>query len=938
MTDVAQPAAAPPSPATAGGGRYDAFLSYSRKDREAADGLAAALEERGKDVWLDVEDILAGADWRARIQRGIEACTAFVFLLSPDSLASEHCRQEVELAAGLNKLIIPVLLREVDERAIPPVLADREWVFLRERDASSGQGLERLVEALETDLNWRDEHTRLAGRTREWLDAERDKSFLLRGSELREAELWLATQASHRETATGEQAEYIVAGRRAATARQRTLLTAVGAGLAVAVGLAIFAFLQRNEAIAQKQAALSRGLIAESQAAFARDPSLAGALSIEAYRAKPTFEARASMLTLLAKLRRSRGPVGTHGGRVYAVAFHPDARLLATASADESVRLWDVTTHREVATLNGHDGEVHDVAFSRDGRLLASGAGDGSVRIWDPRGRRQLAVLAGHEGVVRTVAFSPDGRLLASAGDDRTIRLWDVERRRSRGVLGRHADGVQDVAFDDTGRRLVSGGLDATVRIWDVVTRRQIRRLAADGERIHSVAFSRDGRSIAGGSAAGTVLVWDGRTGRSRPTLRGHRGEAVRGLAFDPRGRLVSAGDDGTLRLWDPATARAIGPTMSGHDGTVHGVAFSADGRRLASAGADRTVRLWDVSHDESLVRELRGHRGAVTSVAFGRSASALWSAGSDGAVVLWDRAAGRPARTIARGDGPLNAIVVRSDDGLLATAGESGGVRLGPASSGRTAGRTLPVAGGVTFSLAFDRRGRTLASGNADATVGIWDVRRKRGPASLPGHRQPVTAVDFDPSSSVLASASIDGSVRLWDTAARKPLGVLGTLDDQLYDVAFSPDGAMVATAGRDGTVQLWDVGARRPDGPPLRTDATVALTVAFSPDGSTLAVGDQAGRLRLWDVGSRRELGEPLSAHTDDINAVAFAPRGRLLASASTDGTVRAWDSLLWSDGDDGRLQRAICARVWRNLSAQEQRAFPTGARSRRATCPDM
>jgi hypothetical protein len=160
---------APPSAAEAG--RYDAFVCYAREDKAFVDEhLRAGAVAHGKRLWIDVEDIPPGSTWRERVRTGIEACTGFIYVVSPDSLASEHCRLELETATGLNKRVFPVIHRDVAEAALPRPVADAEWVFLRGEDDFE-RGLARLTEALETDLEWRDQHTRLAGRTREWLDA-----------------------------------------------------------------------------------------------------------------------------------------------------------------------------------------------------------------------------------------------------------------------------------------------------------------------------------------------------------------------------------------------------------------------------------------------------------------------------------------------------------------------------------------------------------------------------------------------------------------------------------------------------------------------------------------------------------------------------------------------------------------------------------------------
>ena len=172
------------SPSAADAGRFDAFISYSREDAGVAKRLRAALGERDQVVWIDTEGILAGADWQARIMRAIEACTAFVFLISPDSIRSAVCMRELDQAAALNKLIVPVVIRAVALDGLPSGMSARAAISIREGDDFE-VGLSSLIEALRADVSWRNQHTRLAGRAREWLDAGRDRSFLLRGVGLR---------------------------------------------------------------------------------------------------------------------------------------------------------------------------------------------------------------------------------------------------------------------------------------------------------------------------------------------------------------------------------------------------------------------------------------------------------------------------------------------------------------------------------------------------------------------------------------------------------------------------------------------------------------------------------------------------------------------------------------------------------------------------------
>ncbi|MEU9166337.1 helix-turn-helix domain-containing protein [Streptomyces sp. NPDC048420] len=320
-----------------------------------------------------------------------------------------------------------------------------------------------------------------------------------------------------------------------------------------------------------------------------------------------------------------------HTDYVLGVAVSP-AGTLATAGFDESVVLWDLS--RSALTARPFT-EVWQAAYSPDGRMLATADADHTVRLWDVAGRRSLTVLRGHTGAVFSVAFAPDGRTLASAGSGGALRLWDVAGRRSLAVLRGHTGAVFSVAFAPDGRTLASAGLDGTVRLWDVPGGRLLTTFTGHTDFVNAVAFSSDGRTLASASDDLTVRLWDVSRRLPLATLTGHTG-AVRAVAFAPDGRtLASSGNDGSVRLWDHNRHRALA-TLTGHTGSARGLAFAPDGRTLASSGNDRTVRLWDV-RERSALATLTGHTSAVWGVTFAPDGRTLASSGIDGSVRLWN-------------------------------------------------------------------------------------------------------------------------------------------------------------------------------------------------------------------------------------------------------------------------------------------------------------
>lgn len=773
-----------------------------------------------------------------------------------------------------------------------------------------------------------------------WVQRGRPESLLLRGQELNQALQWAE---QHPAELLPAEADFLANSReqQARTLRLKRrdqVISVLGLVAILLAVLALLAFrqatLQRENAERQARVARAQELAAQSQNALTEFPPRSMLLAIEALRVSSQANEPRQVAAEDALRTAIKDPHGSllrgHQDQVNALAYSRDGRWLATGSADQTVRVWDMRAADPAANplvLGGRIGQINSIAFSADGRWLAAAGKDSTARLWDMRAADPAAapiLLPTQDTELFAIAISPDSRWLAIGSLDGIVRLWDIRAPRSGAapiLLRGHQDLVFVLAFSPDGHWLATGSDDHEARLWDLRSSNPAAnslRLQGHVGLIRAVAFSPDGHWFATGSRDKTARLWDltGPNPSANPMVLGGHRDWVNALAFSPDGHwLATASGDRTAQLWDLRGPLDRAVVLHGHAQPVNTLAFSPDSRRLATGGADKTAWLWDLdSRDPSadpLV--LRGHEDQIRALDFSPDGHQLATGSADHTARLWLVNAVDPAvNPIVHNDSQeqINAVAISPDGRWLAagggdsaTGGKDNAVRLFDLTAGPMAAPILLTGHEKWVQvLAFSPDGQWLATGSGDNTARVWNMRAADPalqPLVLRGHTNFIYALAFSPDGRWLATGSRDKTARLWDLRAENPAAspiVLNGHTEQVSILAFSPDGRWLATGSRDHTVRLWDLRAADPAAQSIvlsdHQDWVNALS--YSPDGQWLATGSDDMSVRLWNLRAADLAGSArvLASRQDPVTVLAFSPDGRWLAGGGRNKTVRVWD----------------------------------------------
>ena len=921
------------------------FISYSRKDKAFVQKLNDALDNAGVHAWVDWEGIELASDWMATITAAIQGGDAFLFVISPDSLKSKVCTDELELGLQLNKKLIPILYREPEkDSSMHEKLAATNWVYLRDQDGFD-ETIPKLVQSINTDLEWVRQHTRLLERSIEWEKKSKNNSYLLSGTDLQEAEHWMSEAATKpNRQVVPVQAEYIHESRLIATRRQRSLLIGVSLALVVSIVASIFAVMQSIEATRQRSIADENAIIAKAneatavanehiaatQKAIAQDrqkeaeekTNLANAQRSAAlsqiYQGRPG-ELNTSILLALDSYQRNQSFLAEdliradasfmplpivqmkQDGTVSNIEWSPDYKYFVTGNKSDPANketvnetcVWLASDGTKVYCVRLKD-DVNDALFSPDGKYLITGGADKTLRILNALDGSLVKQFDFEDAVLDLDVYQ---NYLAVARAEQTLTVIDLANLDNPATV-KNFDrkvGAGTVKFSPNGQYLAFGTRSGKVFLWRVGPS---SRLIYDGP-IHPnsnyavLAFSSDSSWLltGGGDSYSRLTKTDGSPKAAIP-----HGDWVEDVAFGPDSSwYVTVSDDNKVRVIDTLTNNEL-LTMF-HAGFIQRVKISQDGQWIATTGYDHVVRIWDADTGNQMLEFPLDANGSAIN--FNQDATRIIAADEDGNVSIWDISS--LANRVANIEFPEFAhearfspsgefLIVNTDDYKIWSISSRDILQI----KDGTKGTVLLTTNSLTYGTAISPDSKWVVaveydSSNAQNNQGILVSADGKNKFQL-RHGGEVSGVGFSSDSQLVATSGINGLITFWAVNTGEKQFNLDNAE-RIHALATSPTQGLVA-AGLHDKIKIWDI-EKKTEILELPQPGDLDI-LTFSQDGRWFASGSSEGTIHFWKVEGNifTQASDPIQLNDKPL-FLAFSPDNRWLAGGGSSGFAYLWDT---------------------------------------------
>lgn len=589
------------------------------------------------------------------------------------------------------------------------------------------------------------------------------------------------------------------------------------------------------------------------------------------------------------------------GAVVTTVAVSANGQWLATAGADNAIKLWNLADGQPGKTLAGHAASVHSLAFNSDGSKLASASEDKTIRVWNLADGTEANKIES-PAPAKAVVFNADGSKVIVGQADNIIRIWAIPAvapfMPEKEIKG-HTGPVTSLALiAPAGAQILSGSDDQTARVWDLASGNQVRAFAHGGP-VTSVAIRADGLFAATGGANNIAKLWNNQTGAQVVELKGD--VTLNRTVVERTEDQKVAQQFVALAL---ATFKAAETNQKERDEAVKKA-------NEAKVAADKAVIEQDPKVKESATKAEAAKKAADEK----KDDAALAKASTDAAAELTKQmdelkkrqdAVVSAVRAVQLSETAAKAAVdqinaAKAQQDLMTAAQTKADADLKAATDLDTAA-VKPIRG-----VAFSVDGKRLLTSGDDNLIHVWDSTSGKAIEVFAGHKAVVGSIATGPNGLVV-SGSQDQTAAVWNTIPKWSfVGQLGPKKEAPLDLApspfasrvlslaFSRDGKWLATGGgeasRSGELFLWDVAQQTLAKELKDAHSDTVMSIEFSRDGKYLVSGAADKFVKLWDLGTSK-LVKSFEGHTHHVLGVSIKADNSLIVSAGADNAIKVWN----------------------------------------------
>jgi len=572
-----------------------------------------------------------------------------------------------------------------------------------------------------------------------------------------------------------------------------------------------------------------------------------------------------------------------HKGDVYRVAFSPDSKQVVTASEDKTARLWNTTTGKPITIFEGHKNSVYHVAFNPKEKSVVTASFDNTARVWNTETGEEIVKLK-HDDNVMYATFSPDGQYIVTASIDKTARLWDAHTGEALKIW-KHGGKIYSANFSPDGKKVVTASFEKVARLWEVESDQPLFELNGHIRNIHYAEFSSDGKHIVTAALEPTAQLWDAKTGQSLFQLKGHKG-VITNISFSSDNQfIVTVSQDSDARLWEVKTGQLLA-RLGGHEADIFDAAFSPDGQQVVTASFDGTARLWNIKPNDIHYR--LEHQDMVWRAIFSPDGQQVATiSGNDASV--WNTKAKQQQFQLLGHTNKIQAVAFSVDGKKIVTASRDHTARLWEVHTGKQIAELKHK--NSIWHASFSPDGQYVGTASEDKTARLWDANTGEFKRELVGHQEKVGYIVFSPKGKYVATTSKDKTARLWEVNTGNLLHVFEGHTDEIEQAAFSPKaGNYLVTASKDKTARLWKI-ATGQEFHELKGHTGFVMHATFSPDGLYVVTASNDKTARLWRVENGQQL-KQLNGHTHSVRHATFSNSGKHIVTTSSDRTARLWN----------------------------------------------